>query len=530
MAKTLLKNGIIIDGTGKERFVGNVEIADDRIAAITQESDETQFDTVIDATGKVVAPGFIDTHSHSDLELFLDPYLASKVFQGITTELLGQDGISLAPLPEKYISPWRKNLAGLDGDSDDIDWHFKTTEGYLRNIEASGIAINEAYLVPHGNVRMEAIGLDNVIPNDEELQKMCDILRREMEAGAYGLSTGLIYMPCAYSQTKEVVELCKVVAEYDGVFVIHQRSEADTIIDSMKEVIEIGRQSGVKVHFSHFKVCGRKNWDLLEQVVELLEQAKREGIRVSFDQYPYVAGSTMLGVILPPWVHDGGTDKLIKRLEDPELRKKMIKDIEEGIPGWDNFIDFAGLDQIYVTSVKTEANKDVIGKSLVEIGEMRGKDPYEATFDLLHDEENAVGMVDFYGKEEHIIRLMKRPEQNVCTDGLLGGKPHPRVYGAFPRVLGKYVREEQQFTLEEAIYKMSGRPASVFQLKDRGTLAPGNFADIVVFNPDTIIDNGTFVDPAQLATGMEHIFVNGECILADGKQIYVKPGRVLRLK
>lgn len=526
----LVKNGFIIDGTGKKGFNGDIAIKNEKISAITAHLDDDGYDKIIDAQGRVVAPGFIDTHSHSDLELFIEPYLSPKVFQGITTEILGQDGISMAPLPEKYISPWRKNLAGLDGDSDDIDWHYKTTEGYLKNIEKSGVSINEGYLVPHGNVRMEAIGLDNVTPNDEELKKMCDILRREMQAGAFGLSTGLIYMPCAYSNTKEIVELCKVVAEFDGVFVIHQRSEADTIIDSMKEVIEIGRQSGVKVHFSHFKVCGRKNWHLLDKVIELLEQAKAEGIHVSFDQYPYVAGSTMLGVILPPWAHDGGTDKLIKRLEDPKLRLRMINDIKNGIPGWDNFIDFAGLDQIFVTSVKTKANEDLVGKSLVEIGKMRGKDPYQATFDLLHDEENAVGMVDFYGKEEHIIRLMKRPEQNVCTDGLLGGKPHPRVYGAFPRVLGKYVREEKQFTIEEAIHKMSGRPAQVFRIKNRGTLSVGNYADIVVFDQNIIADKGTFVNPAQYAVGMEYIMVNGELIVENAKQIQKKPGQVLRMK
>lgn len=525
--KLLLKNGLIVDGTGKKGFIGSVAVENDIITAIGDITAEG-FDEVIDANGRVISPGFIDTHSHSDLELFLDPYVGPKVSQGITTELLGQDGISLAPLPEKYISPWRKNLAGLEGDSDEIDWTYKTVDGYLNMMEKAGVGLNEAYLVPHGNVRMEVVGLDNVVATDEDLRKMCDVLRRELEAGAYGLSTGLIYMPCAYSDTRELVELCKVVAEYDGVFVIHQRSEADTILDSMKEVIEIGRQSGVKVHFSHFKVCGRKNWDLIEPVIELLEQAKAEGIRVSFDQYPYVAGSTMLGVILPPWVHDGGTDKLIKRLEDPELRKKMICDIENGIPGWDNFIDFAGLDQIYVTSVKTKANEDLIGKSLIEIGKLRGKDPYEATFDLLHDEENAVGMVDFYGKEEHIITFMQRPEQNVCTDGLLGGKPHPRVYGAFPRVLGKYVREEKALLLEAAIRKMSGKAAEVLGIKNRGILAVGNFADIVVFNPETIIDKGSFVNPVQYAEGIEYVLVNGQIVLEQGKQIKIKAGKVLR--
>lgn len=449
--KTLLKNGVVVDGSGSNRYQADVLIDGDKIVKIGK-IDAADGAEVIDVTGLVVAPGFIDTHSHSDLQILVDPEVRPKVMQGITTEILGQDGISMAPLPEKYISPWRKNLAGLDGDSDQVNYHYRDTAGYLKMIDDVKPGPNECYLVPHGNVRMEAMGLDNRQPTDEELQKMKDIVRREMENGAIGLSTGLIYMPCAYGQTKEVVEMCKVVAEYDGRFVIHQRSEADTILDSMKEVIQIGKESGVKIHYSHFKVCGRKNWDKIDGMIQLLEEAEKEGIDVSFDQYPYVAGSTMLGVILPPWVHDGGTNKVIERLNDPELRKKMVYDIEHGIPGWDNFVDFAGLDQIYVTSVKTDKNKDAVGLSLIELGKLRGKDPYDATFDLLRDEENAVGMVDFYGTEDHVKLFMKRPEMNVCTDGLLGGKPHPRVYGAFPRVLGKYVREDKALTLEQAVY------------------------------------------------------------------------------
>ncbi|SFL51780.1 N-acyl-D-amino-acid deacylase family protein [Pelosinus propionicus] len=525
--KILIQNGTVIDGTGAKGFIGNVAIENDRITAVGKTS-LNGFDTVIDGKGMVVCPGFIDTHSHSDLKILLDPYVIPKIRQGVTTEVLGQDGISMAPLPKQYVSPWRKNLAGLDGDSDDVDWTYETTECYLKMMEKIGVGLNESYLVPHGNIRMEAIGLDNRLPTADEIQKMCEITRREMEAGAFGLSTGLIYMPCAYSEAKEIVEMCKVVAEYDGVFVVHQRSEADTIVESMEEVIHIGRQSGVKVHFSHFKVCGRKNWDLIDQVVELLENAQAEGIRVSFDQYPYVAGSTMLGVILPPWVHDGGTDKLLKRLEDADLREKMIYDIEYGIPGWDNFIDFAGLDQIFVTSVKTKANADLIGKNLIEIGQIRGKDAYQATFDLLHDEENAVGMVDFYGTEEHVIRFMKRPEQNVCTDGLLGGKPHPRVFGSFPRVLGKYVREDKALTLEEAIQKMTSKPAEVFGFVDRGVLKAGNFADIVVFNPLTIIDKGTFIDPVQYPEGIEHVIINGNPVVQNGVEAKTLAGRVIR--
>jgi N-acyl-D-amino-acid deacylase len=524
----LIENGWIVDGSGRPRFASSLVVEDDLIATIGSVWSNRGFDRVIDAKGLIVAPGFIDTHSHSDLEVMVNPYVEAKIRQGVTTELLGQDGISMAPLPKKFISPWRKNLAGLDGDNDDLGWDYETTEGYLRALEANGVGLNESYLVPHGNIRMEAMGLDNRKPTPAELASMRDITRREMQAGAYGLSTGLIYMPCAYAETFELIELCKVVAEYDGVFVVHQRSEADAILASIEEVIEIGRKSGVKIHFSHFKVCGRKNWSLIDKVIDLLDSAAAQGIRTSFDQYPYVAGSTMLGVILPPWVHDGGTDKLLERLQSPELRQRMIDDIEDGIPGWDNFIDFAGFDQIFVTSVKTDANQDLVGKSLEEIGKIRGRNPYDAAFDLLLAEQNAVGMVDFYGTEEHVIRFLTRPEQNVCTDGLLGGKPHPRVFGSFPRVLGKYVREENALTLEDAVRKMTSKPAEVFGFARRGLLKPGNFADIVVFNADTILDQGTFVDPIQFPVGIEHVLINGHVVLSGGEIGCKRAGKVLR--
>jgi len=526
--RTLIENGWIVDGAGLARYKSSIVVEDELIVDIGMVRSGDGFGRIIDAKGLIVAPGFIDTHSHSDLEVMLNPYVEAKIRQGVTTELLGQDGISMAPLPKRFISPWRKNLAGLEGDSDELDWNYETTDGYLKALEEKGVGLNESYLIPHGNVRMEAMGLDNRKPSPEELERMREITRREMEVGAFGLSTGLIYMPCAYADTAELIELCKVVAEFDGVFVVHQRSEADTIQTSMEEVIEIGRRSGVKCHFSHFKVCGRKNWGLIDQVVDLLDKAAAEGIRTSFDQYPYVAGSTMLGVILLPWAHDGGTDKLLERLRSPELRERMIHDIEHGIPGWDNFVDFAGFDQIFVTSVKTCANRDLVGKSLLEIGEMRGKNPYDAAFDLLLEEENAVGMVDFYGTEEHVIRFLTRPEQNVCTDGLLGGKPHPRVFGSFPRVLGKYVREEKALTLEDAIRKMTSKPAEVFGFERRGSLKAGNFADIVVFNPDTIIDKGTFVDPMQFPVGIEHVLINGQAVLSAGSYHRELAGKVLR--
>ena len=503
-------------------------IDDELIGSIGAVQPGGAFDRVINAEGMIVAPGFIDTHSHSDLEVMVNPYVEAKIRQGVTTELLGQDGISMAPLPKRYISPWRKNLAGLDGDSDELGWDYETTDGYLKALEQKGVGLNESYLVPHGNIRMEAMGLDNRKPSPEELEQMRQIVRREMQSGAFGLSTGLIYMPCAYADTAELIELCKVVAEFDGVFVVHQRSEADTILTSMEEIIEIGRKSGVKIHFSHFKICGRKNWDFIDRMLGLLDMAAAEGIRTSFDQYPYVAGSTMLGAILPPWAHDGGTDKLLERLQSSDARVRMIHDINHGIPGWDNFVDFAGLDQIFVTSVKTAANQDLVGKSLDKIGEIRGKPPLDAAFDLLLAEQNAVGMVDFYGKEEHVARFLTRPEQNVCTDGLLGGRPHPRVFGSFPRVLGKYVREEKALTLEDAIRKMTSKAAQVFGFERRGELKAGNFADIVIFDPETIIDKGTFVDPIQFPEGIEYVLVNGHVVLSGGQFGRALAGKVLR--
>jgi len=524
----LIKNGNIVDGTMSKPFIGDLHVKDGKIHAIGEKL-EADGIKVIDAKKRLVTPGFIDTHSHSDLIMLLNPYNEVKIRQGITTEVLGQDGISMAPLPIEFISPWRKNLAGLDGDSDDINWEYETTENYLNMMAEQGVGLNESYLVPHGNIRMEAMGLVGKVATDEQIEQMCEITRREMEAGAFGLSTGLIYMPCAYSETKEVIEMCKVVAEFDGVFVVHQRSEADTIIDSMREIIRIGKESGVKVHFSHFKVCGKQNWKYIDQVIELLEEAIESGIKVSFDQYPYAAGSTMLGVILPPWAHNGGTDELIKRLKNEEDRKRMKKDIATGIPGWDNFVDFAGIDQIFVTSVKSDENQEVVGMSLEELGKFRKQDPLDATFDLLRDEDNAVGMVDFYGKEEHIIKFMQRPEHNVCTDGLMAkGKPHPRAYGSFPKILGRYVRDKKVLTVEQAVNKMTQKAANAIGIKGRGSLEVGKYADILIIDMETVADTATFIDPVQFPVGIDNVFINGHHVIEEGVYNKILAGEVIK--
>lgn len=526
--KILIKNGLIIDGTGQPGIPGMIAVEGERIEAIGSIPDSLIFDKVIDAGGMAVAPGFIDTHSHSDVHVLLNPLVEAKIRQGVTTEILGQDGISTAPLPSKHISAWRKILAAFDGDSDEIDWNYETTEGYLRLMEQKGLGLNEAYLVPHGNVHMAAMGMDNRKPSAGEMDQMRRILAREMKAGAFGFSTGLMYSPCVFAETEELVELCRVVESFDGVFAVHQRSEANDILQSMREVIDIGRRSGVKVHFSHFKVCGRKNWRLLEEMLELLDQAQAEGVRLSFDQYPYIAGSTILGAVLPPWAHEGGTERLLERLQQPEPRRQMIRDIEKGIPGWDNIIEFAGLDQIFVAGIASQENRDLAGKNLLEIGKIRNKDPYEAIFDLLYEEKNTVHIVDFYGTEEHVVRLLNRPEQNVCTDGLVGERPHPRIFGSYPRVLGKYVREEKALSLEAAIRKMTGKPAETFGVNKRGFLKEKYFADIVVFDPHTITDRGTFSDPVHYPEGIQYVLINGEVVVAQGEYLKHPAGKVLR--
>lgn len=525
--KVLIKNGYIVDGSGKKAFRGNLEIDGEKISRVGDVGGGT-YDKTIDANGHVISPGFIDTHSHSDLEILLDPHVKPKTKQGVTTEIYGQDGISMAPLPEKYITTWRKNLAGLEGDSDSIDWTYKTTDGYLNKLSEKGVSLNVAYLVPHGNVRMEAMGLEDRVATRKELQLMKDITRREMEAGAFGLSTGLVYMPCTFSTTNEIIELCRVVAEFDGVFVVHQRNEGEEVLSAMAEVLEIGRESGVKVHFSHFKVCGVGNWGRVPKMLELLDDAKYRGIDVSFDQYPYIAGSTMLALILPPWVHDGGAEMMLDRLKDGSLRKQIVRDMIGGIQGWESIIKDSGAERVYVSSVASSKNRDTVGKNLIEIGKMRNKDTYEAIFDLIVEEKNAVGMLIFSGSEENVVTLMKRSEQNFCTDGLLGGKPHPRVYGSFPRVLGKYVREEKVITLEEAIKKMTSKPAGVFNVKNRGLLKPGYYADIVIFDPDTIIDKATFKEPKQFPKGIETVIVNGKLVIEEGKHTGRISGKVLR--
>lgn len=522
----ILKGGTVFDGSGSKGFIGDVGIEGDKICAVGN-LDEAESGETIDAQGRIVCPGFIDTHSHSGIGVLAEPAAPHNIMQGITTCLIGQDGMGAAPIVDEYKGSWKKSMSGLEGNYD-IDWDWKSVKEYLDRLDRTDIGPNFAYLAPHSNIRLSVMGLNDREPTAEELGKMSSLLEKCIEEGSFGMSTGMIYPPCSYAKTDEFIGLGRVLKESGTVFVTHQRSEADTILESMDEILEIGEKSGCRIHFSHFKVAGKKNWYKFGQMMDRIDLCKNRGIRVSLDQYPYVAGSTILSVILPPWVHDGGTDKLLERLRDREARDRMTHDIINGIPGWDNFVEFAGLEGIFITFVKTDKNQDVIGKTLVELGEIRGKKPLEAVYDLLLEEENIAGLVDFYGLEDHVRFIMQRPEHNFCTDGILGGKPHPRVYGSFPRVLGRYVRQEKILDMATAIHKMTGKPAAVLGIKDRGLVAEKLAADLVVFDSRTVIDRGDYSEPMKYPAGIEYVMVNGKILVRKGFHEPGKAGKVIR--
>ncbi len=514
MAKTLIKNVKIVDGTGAPAYHGHLIIKEGKIESILKDlpSVHTLFDETINGEGYTVTPGFIDSHSHSDLMIFKEMFLKPKLRQGITTEVLGQDGVSVAPLPMQYVTDWRKNLAGLDGEHESFNWSFGDIKGYLTVIDNSHTTSNATYLIPHGNVRMAAMGFDNRKPTVSELDDMCGMVDEAMAIGCPGLSAGLIYTPGAFALEEELIELCKVVSRYDGVFVVHQRSEAGNIMASMEELFRIARASGVRLHISHFKLCGRQNWHLIGELLAKVDEGIEEGIEITFDMYPYTAGSTMLSAIIPPWGREGGTEIMLARLKDHIQKKKLIRDILSEGCEWDNFVEFAGTAGIYITDVGTTKNQWAVGKNLNDIGSKMGMGPVEAAFQLLIEENNHVSMVDFYGNEEHLERFISRDEGVVCTDGLLGGKAHPRVYGAFPRVIDQYVNKKSILTLEQAIHKMTGLPAKIFGLKKRGIIKEGYWADLVLLDEIGYRDTNSYESPHSYPEGLHMVMVNGHII------------------
>jgi len=529
MFDLLIRNGKVLDGSGNPWLKADVGIKGDRIAAIGDLSavDPASVPDIIDATGRVVAPGLIDMHSHSDLAFLTGPVVEPKIRQGITTEVLGQDGIAAAPMLPKYVPMWRRHLSGLSGDPD-LAWDWLSFGDYLDALERSGVGHNVASYAPHGNIRLVVMGPDDRPASPDDLDALAAETRRCLEQGAYALSTGLIYPPCCYANTAELEAYGRVLAECNSFFVAHQRNEGFRILESMQEMLSVGQATGCGVHFSHFKAAGQANWSKLPGMFGLLDEARAGGIDVTFDQYPYTAGSTMLSSLLPPAAHAGGTDRLLERLADPSQREEMRRGMIEPQGGWESTSRNTSWDRVYVSSVATEANAACIGRSIADIAADRGVDPFTAVFDLVLEERNAVGMVAFSQSEDVVREIMRHPYQMFCTDGLLGGTPHPRVYGTFPRVLGRYVRDEKVLELADAVRRMTSHPAQRLGLIRRGMLREGYFADVVVFDPARVIDRATYEQPRQFPAGIEHVIVNGIPVVRDEQTTGKVAGRVLR--
>ncbi len=532
-ANLALKNGTVIDGSGKPRFTADVAISGNRIAAIDAQG-ALAASREIDCAGLVIAPGFIDTHSHSDLRVLTEPELPMKVRQGITLEVFGQDGISVAPIRCADRQQTERQLAGLLGRLG-REWDWESVDEYLAAVARARPALDCAYLIPHGAVRLQAAGMEDRRATVEEIRLMQDLIRQGINEGAVGISTGLIYPPCCYADTSELIELCRAVAEMDGIFVAHMRSESDYLEDAVAEMIEIGEQSGVRVHISHFKAAGRENWDRIDAVLEMIHRAQAQGMRLTADQYPYIAGSTMLGAILPPWAHAGGVEATIERLRSATERERMREAmLARGRAEWDNFWKWSGPEGIIVSDIPSGRHAEIVGKNLLEAATVSGKAENglseeavaEFAFDLLAEERMGVGMISFSQSEEVVKKILCEPYVNVCTDGLLGGKPHPRAYGTYPRILGRYVREQGRLTLEQAVRQMSALAARTFQLDGYGRIEVGAIANLVVFDPERVIDRATFEDSKQYPEGIEHVIVQGRVVTeGEGNGIAVRSKR-----
>ena len=524
--------GMVLDGTGCSPFRADIGIQGGKISglglfpggAARQE---------ISAAGLVSCPGFIDTHSHSDLMALAEPELLPKIMQGITTELFGQDGIGAAPLNAETADAWRQYLAGLNGDPP-IAWDWTEVEEYAQRLRKIQTATNPVLLVPQGNVRMVVMGVEDLQADETQLQAMEREVLKGMEAGAVGMSLGMIYMPCIFSRREELVRLCRLVGRNGGTLVVHIRSVGDLLLESVDEMISLAEEGEIPVHISHFKASGKRNWPKMKIALEALERAKGRGVEITFDIYPYTAGSTMFLAILPPWALEGGVLQTLNRLQDRWVRQKLKEQFfnppprRADEPGWDNPVNLVGWKNILISSVGCAANQRWVGKDIETIAGEEGKEPAETAFQILLEEEGRVGMIMFLMDEENVAMGLRHPQGMFCTDGLLGGKPHPRVYGTFPRILGRYVRERKDLTLEEAVRKMTFFPAQRFGLLDRGLIAEGRAADIVIFEPETVLDRATYEDPRQFPEGMRHVLVNGVHSVEEGRFTGKRGGRVLR--
>lgn len=524
MLDLVLRNGMVFDGTGADGSRADVGIRGEWIREIGDLS-RTPAQRVLDCTGLYVAPGFIDMHTHSDLDLFVDPYSSPKIRMGVTLEVLGQDGISVAPMRPECVAQVKRQLAGLLGDHP-IEWRWQRVGEYLGRLHRRTTP-NVSYLVPHGALRWWVMGFGARPATPAELDAMCALLRESIQEGAVGISTGLIYPPCLYAEWDELVALAATTATAGGFWVVHMRNEGDRCEEGLQEMLELSRVTGCPLHLSHFKITGRDNYRKADRLAAMVEQAIRGGLEVTCDQYPYAAGCTVLGACLPAWAHDGGPAETLKRLRSPADRARMREEMEGPSRGmWQSTVRAATYDGIVIATVISSENRDVVGKSLAEIARMRGQEPADALFDLLAEEGMKVTMIVHAQSEEVVAAFMRLPFQTVGTDGIRGTKPHPRLYGTYPRILGRYVREMRHLTWPDAIRRMTGASAKRLGVTDQGAIRIGMRGSITAFDPERIIDRATYEDPMRDPEGIRYVLVNGQVALEDGRETRVLAGRV----
>ena len=514
----IIRGGTVYDGSGGAPVIADVAIDGDQITQIGQLEDH-QGRLDVDANGMAVAPGFINMLSWADESLIEDGRSLSDIVQGVTLEVMGE-GTSMGPVNETMR---QKRIDRQSDISYDIPW---TTLGeYLQHMEDRGISTNIASFVGASTVRIHEMGYEDRDPSEAELDAMKQHVRLAMEEGAMGVGSSLPYIPAPFSTTEELVALAEVAAEYDGMYISHIRHEGDDIFAAVEELIEIVRQAGVRGEIYHLKVSGKRNWDKLDTVIAMIEEARSEGLPVTADIYTYHASSTGLTIDLPAWLKEGGHEKMLARLSDPAIKQHVIESAELIPP-----------EDIMLISFRNKDLRHLTGKSLAEVSAMRGTDPVETALDLIIEDDSRIGTVRFTMSEDNIRKKIALPWVSICSDSasvapeppFTNYQPHPRAYGSFARLLGKYVREENIISLEDAVYRMTGLPAANLKLDRRGTLAPGNYADVVVFDPATISDKATFEQPHQLAVGMKHVFVNGEQVLRDGEHTGATPGRFVK--
>jgi N-acyl-D-amino-acid deacylase len=528
---TIIRGGLVVDGNGTPGVVADIGIRGDRITAVGDLADATG-ELEIDANGLVVAPGFINMLSWSVESLIKDGRGLSDIAQGVTLEVFGE-GWSMGPLSD---TPETQAMLKrfLGDDYGEMPWN--TLGEYLEYLVSNGVSPNVASFVGATTLRIHEVGFEDRPPTPTELENMKKLTRQAMEEGAMGLGSSLIYPPAFFASTEELIELAKVVGEYDGMYISHMRSEGNRIEESIEELITIAREGGVAAEIYHLKMAGKQNWGKLPVVVKMIEDARAEGLDITTDMYTYVAGGTSLSACFPPWASDGGETALLERLGDSETRARIIEAMRSDADDWENLYFGAGPGGVLLSQIGEESLSGYVGKTIEEIAAERETNAEDTIIDLILESNNTIGAVFFLMSEDNVRQQVKLPWMSFGSDAaavapegdVLKQGAHPRAYGNFARLLGHYVRDEQIIPLEEAIFKLSSLPARNLKIEDRGLLEDGYFADVVVFDPDIIADHATFAEPHQLATGMVHVFVNGEQVLKDGQHTGAMPGRVVR--